>query len=178
MRLLTILLAVSLCAVAHSDSDDKLKLKAIKDTARQGSTGIPAIAGYLQDRSAEVRREAVKAIAGIGGLASLDPLVAACRDNDSEVQQRATDGLVNFYLPGYVGKGWAEPVRHVGSAITSIFSQPNDQMVDPDTSDLIARLEALKSGGKPAAAPEHRLRLPEVLAPMDKEAVRRKLAAL
>jgi len=133
MRLLTILIAVSLCAVAHSDSDDKLKFKAIKDTARQGSTGIPAISAYLQDQSAEVRREAVKALVGIGGLSSLDPLVAACRDNDPEVQQRATDGLVNFYLPGYVGKGWAEPVRHVGSAITSIFSQPNDQMVDPDT---------------------------------------------
>jgi two-component system chemotaxis sensor kinase CheA len=53
------------------------------------------------------------------------------------------------------------------------------QMVDPDTSDLIARLEALKGGGKPAAAapvakpaaaPEHRLHLPEPLASMDKEA--------
>jgi len=51
------------------------------------------------------------------------------------------------------------------------------EMVDPDTSDLIARLEALKGGGKPApaavakpAAPDHRLRLPEALAPMDKEA--------
>jgi HEAT repeat protein len=80
-----------------------------------------------------VRREAVKAIVGIGGLSSLDPLVAACRDNDSEVQQRATDGLVNFYLPGYVGKGWTESVKHVGSAITSVFSQPNDQAIDPDT---------------------------------------------
>src|SRR5208283_1840547 len=106
MRLPILLLTIAVCASARSDSDEKLKLKAIKDTARQGSTGIPAIAGYLHDPSSAVRREAVKAMVGIGGLGSLDPLVAACRDNDSEVQQRATDGLVNFYLPGYVGKGW------------------------------------------------------------------------
>ncbi|MGD0578374.1 MAG: HEAT repeat domain-containing protein [Bryobacteraceae bacterium] len=143
MRLLTILLAVSLSAFAHSDSEVKLKFKAIKDTARQGSTGIPAIAGYLQDQSAEVRREAVKAIVGIGGLASLDPLVVACRDNDSEVQQRATDGLINFYLPGYVGKGWTESVKHVGSAISSVFSQPNDRAIDPDTPVRPEIVEAL-----------------------------------
>ncbi len=53
-------------------------------------------------------------------------------------------------------------------------------MVDPDTSDLIARLEALKGGGKPAAAgviatgpvsQGLRLQLPEPLAPLAKEAV-------
>jgi two-component system chemotaxis sensor kinase CheA len=50
--------------------------------------------------------------------------------------------------------------------------------VDPDTTDLIARLEALKGGGKAvAAAPaqpaakEHRLVLPEPLAGLDREAV-------
>jgi HEAT repeat protein len=155
MRLLTILLALTMCAVARSDSDEKLKLKAIKESARQGSTGIPAIAGYLRDQSAEVRREAVKAIVGVGGLESLDPLVAACRDNDSEVQQRATDGLVNFYLPGYVGKGWADSVKHVGTVITKAFSQPNDQVIDPDTPvrpEIDETLARLVSGAATAEA--------------------------
>jgi len=133
MRLLTILLAVSLCVTASSDADEKSKLKAIKDNAKQGSNGIPTIAAYLKDPSVTVRREAVKAIVGIGGLDSLNPLVAACRDNDAEVQQRATDGLVNFYLPGYVGKGWGDSVKHVGSTITGVFAQPGDQIIEPDT---------------------------------------------
>ena len=133
MRLLTILFAVSLCVAASSDADEKSKVKAIKDSAKQGSTGIPAIAAYLKDPSATVRREAVKAIVGIGGLDSLSPLVEACRDNDSEVQQRATDGLVNFYLPGYVGKGWTDSVKHVGSTIGGVFGESKDQIIEPDT---------------------------------------------
>jgi two-component system chemotaxis sensor kinase CheA len=53
-------------------------------------------------------------------------------------------------------------------------------MVDPDTSDLIGRLEALKGGGKPAVvavaatgpvAQDLRLQLPEPLAPLAREAV-------
>jgi len=47
-------------------------------------------------------------------------------------------------------------------------------MADPDTSGLIARLEALKGGGKPAPAPaaqEIRLALPQPLAELGREAV-------
>jgi two-component system chemotaxis sensor kinase CheA len=60
-------------------------------------------------------------------------------------------------------------------------------MADPDTSDLIARLESLKGGGKPVApgaaanaavSQELRLQLPEALAPLDKEAVQAAEAAL
>ena len=48
----------------------------------------------------DVRLEAVKAIVDIGTQRSLDPLIKACGDNDPEIQIRATDGLVNFYVPG------------------------------------------------------------------------------
>jgi two-component system chemotaxis sensor kinase CheA len=59
--------------------------------------------------------------------------------------------------------------------------------VDPDTSDLISRLEALKGGGKPAAtatpapvptAQDLRLAVPEPLAAMDRESVQAAEAAL
>ncbi len=179
MRLLIILLTIAVCASARSDSDEKLKLKAIKDTARQGSTGIPAIAGYLHDPSSTVRREAVKAMVGIGGLNSLDPLAAACRDNDPEVQQRATDGLVNFYLPGYVGKGWQDSVKHVGAAISSIFSQPNDQVIDPDTPvrpEIDAELAALVRGGASVEARANAARAAGIL--RDRAAVPALSAAL
>ncbi len=133
MRLIAIVLAATLCAAAAPDGDAKQKIRAIKDFARQGSTGIPSISGYLTDESSDVRREAVKALVGVGGLSTLDPLVTASRDNDPEIQQRAVDGMVNFYLPGYVGSGWMDSVRKVGSNVAGMFGDQNDQVIDPDT---------------------------------------------
>jgi hypothetical protein len=37
-------------------------------------------------------------LAEIGGPKTLEPLLAAARDNDPEMQIRATEGLVNVYL--------------------------------------------------------------------------------
>ncbi len=134
MRLIAIVLAAALCAAAAApDGDAKQKIRAIKDFARQGSTGIPSIAGYLTDQSVDVRREAVKAIVDVGGISTLDPLVGATRDNDVEIQERAVDGMVNFYLPGYVQKGWMDSVKHFGSNVAGMFGDQNDQVIDPDT---------------------------------------------
>jgi HEAT repeat protein len=133
MRLIAIVLAASLCAAAAPDGDAKQKIRAIKDFSRQGSTGITSISGYLTDESVDVRREAVKAIIGIGGISTLDPLVVASRDNDADIQERAIDGMVNFYLPGYVQKGLMESVRHAGSNVAGMFGEQNDQVIDPDT---------------------------------------------
>lgn len=133
MRLIAIVLAASLCAAAAPDGDAKQKIRAIKDFSRQGSTGITSISGYLTDENVDVRREAVKAIIGIGGISTLDPLVVASRDNDADIQERAIDGMVNFYLPGYVQKGLMESVRHAGSNVAGMFGEQNDQAIDPDT---------------------------------------------
>lgn len=133
MRLFAIVLAASLCAAAAQDTDAKQKIRAIKDFSRQGSTGIASISGYLKDESLEVRREAVKAIVGIGGISTLDPLVMASHDNDAEIQARAVDGMINFYLPGYVGKGWMDSVKRAGSSAIGLSGDQSDQVVDPDT---------------------------------------------
>jgi HEAT repeat protein len=133
MRLIAIVLAASLCAAAAPDGDAKQKIRAIKDFSRQGSTGISSISGYLTDENVDVRREAVKAIVGIGGISTLDPLVNASRDNDADIQERAVDGMVNFYLPGYVQKGWMDSVKHAGSSVAGMFGEQNDQVIDPDT---------------------------------------------
>src|SRR4029077_21038294 len=66
----------------------------------------------------------------IGGNAALDPLIKGTRDNDSEVQIRSTDGLVNFYLPGYVKTGLASRISRVGTSIKSHFTDTNDQVID------------------------------------------------
>lgn len=133
MRLIAIVLAAAFCAAAVPDGDAKQKIKAIKDFSRQGSTGVPSIAGYLTDASVDVRREAVKTIVGVGGISTLDPLVAASHDNDSEMQIRAVDGMINFYLPGYVQKGWMDSVRRVGGTVANMFGDQNDQVIDADT---------------------------------------------
>jgi len=143
MRLIAIFLAAALCAAAAPDGDAKQKIKAIKDFSRQGSTGIPSIAGYLTDQSTDVRLEAVKAIVGVGGISTLDPLVTATHDNDPEIQERAVDGIVNFYLPGYVGKGWMDSIKHAGASVAEMFGDQNDQVIDPDTPVRAEVIEAI-----------------------------------
>src|ERR1035437_9166268 len=71
--------------------------KDVREIAKAGSSAIPQLQGLLQNPDAGVRIEAVRQITEIGTAGSLDALILASRDNDPEVQIRATDGLVNFY---------------------------------------------------------------------------------
>src|SRR5947209_18552142 len=98
---------VSLNAVGQNENGytAKQRILRIPDLGKKNSQAIPPLAHYLDDPDRNIRVEAVKAIVKIGTEASLDPLIKATRDKDAEIQIRATDGLVNFYLPGYVAKG-------------------------------------------------------------------------
>jgi HEAT repeat protein len=104
--------------------------KDVRNTAKLGSRAVPQLTGYLDSPDLSVRIEAVKVLTEVGGAAILDPLVKATRDNDPEVQIRATDGLVNFYLPGYVKSGLASKVTRMGASIKSHFTDTNDQVID------------------------------------------------
>jgi HEAT repeat protein len=104
--------------------------KDVRNAAKLGSRAVPQLTGYLDNQDVSVRVEAVKALTEIGGTAVLDPLLKATRDNDPEVQIRATDGLVNFYLPGYVRTGMASKISRVGTQIKSHFTDTNDQVID------------------------------------------------
>ncbi len=133
-------------------SDPKQRIKAVRDLAKQGgSDNISSIAAYLKDGDNNVRIEAVKAIDGIGTQASLDPLVTALKDNDPEVQSRAIDGLVNFYLPGYVQTGLTASFRRVSGSIVSRFSGSNDDAMIPAyvevRPDVVQGIAELISGG-------------------------------
>lgn len=99
--------------------------------ARQGSEAIPKLAELVSDADLEVRIEAVKALVEIGTQRSLDPLLKASRDNDPEIQIRAADGLVNFYLPGYAATGLGATLRRAGNVVTTRFTETNDQVIDP-----------------------------------------------
>jgi len=85
---------------------------------------LPAVGPEL------VRVDVVRAVADIGGPRSVDPLVKALADPDPEIQIRATDGLVNFYLPGYLKTGLSARLKRAGSALQGRFS-------DNENTDLV-----------------------------------------
>lgn len=146
-----LLLALAAGAGSFAQEDQKQKIRLLRELARQGSSAIERIAPYLQDEDVEVRREAVKAIVQIGTVRSLDPLVQAARDNDPEIQIRAVDGLVNFYLPGYVERGLSATLRKAGNLILGRWTDAaNEDVVEPDTpvrKEIVETLARLIEGG-------------------------------
>lgn len=156
MWILALALAVAAPSLAQEPASSRDKIRQARDLGRRGPEGIAQLSPLLSDADPEVRREAVRAVVAIGSQASLDPLVAACSDNDSEVQIVATDGLVNFYVPGYVESGLSGTIRRAGSAITARWSRDeNRDVVDPDVPvrpEIITALGRVASGGSSMAS--------------------------
>ena len=127
-----------------------VKPKDVREIGKGGANALPRLQELLKNPSTDVRVEAVKQITAIGTLPSLDALIVATRDNDPEVQIQATDGLVNFYLPGYVQTGFAASVKRVGGSIKGKFTDTNDQVIDPFLTarpDVVAAIGELVRGG-------------------------------
>jgi HEAT repeat protein len=145
MRLFSALLLV-LAASAQQGA----RPKDVREAAKAGSSAIPKLQQYLKDPSLDVRLEAVRQITEIGPPRSLDPLLLATHDNDPQVQALATDGLVNFYLPGYVKNGFGSSLRRVGTSIKGHFTDTNDQVIDAYITvrpDVIAAIATLVQNG-------------------------------
>ncbi len=149
-------LALTFPVFAQTELSSRDKIRQARDLARGGPEGIAQLSPLLQDTDVEVRREAVRALVKIGTQHSLDPLTAACADNDSEIQIFATDGLVNFYLPGYVESGLSGTLKRAGSAITARWSRDESrEVVDPDVPvrpEIITALGRIASGGSSMAS--------------------------
>jgi HEAT repeat protein len=127
-----------------------LRPKDVREIAKGGSTALPRLQDLLKNPDLDVRIEAVKQISEIGTQRSLDPLILAAQDNDPEMQIRAADGLVNFYLPGYAKTGLTASLSRVGTSIKSKFTETNDQVIDAYIMvrpDVIAALGRLAHGG-------------------------------
>ncbi len=138
---------VLVALLAFAQADPKARIKTIKELGKKdGTAGMPELAGFLKDPDDEVRREAVKAIVQVGTQHSLDPLIEATKDNDEEIQIRATDGLVNFYYAGYILRGLSGSIKRIGKGVKGKFSDTNDQMIEgyievrPEVTKGIARL--------------------------------------
>ena len=146
------LLFLSFCLTARAEAQDAaaLRPKDVRDMGKGGADAIPKLAALLTNPDFEIRLEAVKQIDEIATQYSLDPLIQATRDSDAEIQIRATDGLVNFYLPGYLKTGFGSSLRRVGTSIKGHFTDTDDQVIDPyitPRADVIAALGALARNG-------------------------------
>jgi HEAT repeat protein len=122
---------LSIPSFSQPQADAKTRARNARDLAKQGEEAIPKLEPYLTDSDLNVRLEAVKALDEIGGPKTVDLLVRAARDNDPEVQVRATDGLVNVYLPGYLKTGISGTISRAGNSIKAKFTDTNDQVIDP-----------------------------------------------
>ncbi|MGI8741609.1 MAG: HEAT repeat domain-containing protein [Bryobacteraceae bacterium] len=148
IRIVALILLIGGAGAAADDA--KVRGKAVRDLAKAGPESIPKVAVYLSDPETSVRLEAVKAIAGLDTQRSLDPLVKATSDNDPEIQMRATDGLINFYLPGYMQSGVTAPIKRISKGIKSKFTDTNDQVIDAYVQvrpEIIEALGKLARGG-------------------------------
>ncbi|MDZ4799327.1 MAG: HEAT repeat domain-containing protein [Bryobacteraceae bacterium] len=148
-RLFAVGLLACLSAAAQdlADPDPKVRVKAARALAKNGSESIPRLLPLLKDATIDVRREAVRSIVAIGTHHSVDPLIQATRDNDPEVQARAVDGLVNFYLPGYVDTG---SLQRLTSAVKRQFDRENTQVIEPYVAvrpEVIRAIAPLVKGG-------------------------------
>jgi HEAT repeat protein len=145
-----ILAATVLLSCAAGLSAQDLRPKDVREIGKGGSSAIPKLQELLKNPKQDIRVEAVKQLTAIGTQYSLDPLIQATSDNDPEVQLHAIDGLVNFYLPGYVQTGFAASIKRVGTGIKGKFTDMNDQVIDPYVivrPEVIAALGALARGG-------------------------------
>jgi HEAT repeat protein len=74
----------------------------------------------------------VRSLIRLGSPASLAPLSLALRDGIPEIRYLAIDGIVNFYLPGYVDTGFGGFFRSVGRRMEGMFSDVDTVVADPD----------------------------------------------
>jgi HEAT repeat protein len=153
--------AVCLAAVLTAQREDgynpNQRIQRIRDLAKKDPGAIPALADYLSDPNRDIRIEAVKAIVKLDTERSLGPLAKAAHDKDSEVQIRATDGLINNYVPGYVAKGGLTGYLTRGMRqVKAFFSSRNDQVIDADVTIRPEVAEALADELSAAAGDDAR----------------------
>jgi len=148
MRIIPI--ALLALAALHPLAAQAVKPKDVREAAKAGSAAIPKLREFLKNPSSDVRNQAVRELIDIDAPQCIDPLIQATRDNDPEIQMLATDGLVNFYSPGYVKGGVAGTVRRVATNIRSKFTDTNDLVIDPYVlvrPEVISALAQLVTGG-------------------------------
>ena len=115
------------------DPDARVRERAVKEIGEQGNPAyVSVIAPLVQDSEERVRTTVVRSLIRLGSPASLAPLSLAVRDGIPEIRYLAIDGIVNFYLPGYVDTGFGGFFRSVSRRVEGMFSDVDTVVADPD----------------------------------------------
>ena len=134
-----------------SHSDPKRRMRAAEKLGdTKDSEYIAPLRKLLKDPVPEVRGKAVAAIVSIGTHHSLEPLAEASRDSIPEIQFMAVDGMVNFYYPGYVKRGFSASLKKFGAGVKNRFAQPAEILIDsyvPVSPEVIGAIARLITGG-------------------------------
>ena len=140
-----------------SSADPKVRRKAVKSLGDKGekkqteaSILCDAIAKVVKDPDPEVRMEAVVALTKTNAQECLQPLMTATKDASPEIQSQAVDGLVNFYVPGYVKFGLLSSVKSVTSSLKDRFREAEPIMVENYINvspQVVSEIAALITGG-------------------------------
>jgi HEAT repeat protein len=133
-RLVFLSLSATLLPAQTEDRyNSNQRILRIRELGKRSVAALPTLSQYLADPDRDIRIEAVKAIVKIDTERSLDALVVAMKDRDPDVQIRATDGIVNAYVPGYAARGGLPGAMTRGTRqVRSFFSSRNDQVVGVD----------------------------------------------
>ncbi len=115
------------------DPDPRVRENAVKEIGEQGNpASVATLATLVQDSEERVRVAVVRALIRLGSPASLAPLTLALNDGIPEIRYQAIDGIINFYLPGYVDTGFGGFFRSVSRRVESMFSDVDTVVADPD----------------------------------------------
>ena len=116
------------------DADPQVRERAVRELGESGNSAyVPVLGQIVRDPDEKVRMTVVKSLIRMGTAASLPPLCVAVRDGLPEIRYLALDGIVNFYLPGYVDTRFGGLFRSVGQRFQNLFSDVDTALVDADT---------------------------------------------
>ena len=160
-RIGTCLLLVAITAGAQeewelglSDPDPNKRIKAVRklSTSPDGSRNFELLVPLLQDESEDVRTAAVRALIRLRLNDAQPLLTGATEDPSPQVQALAVDGLVDFYVPGYVQFGRLSAFT---DGLKKRFSSPTPLIVPPYVEvrpeAILAIGAVLRSGRRPEA---------------------------
>jgi HEAT repeat protein len=145
--LICLLFSASICLAQDEElksTEPKERRKAAEQIGKTGNQdSIPHLAQLLNDPVADVRSEAVASIISIGTQHSLAPLAQASRDAMPNIQMLAVDGMVNFYVPGYVERGWMASLKGVSANVKDRFRKPSPIVIEPHLQPSAEVVEAV-----------------------------------
>lgn len=110
-----------------ADPDPNIRARAARKIGNtgQGFRPLDLLAPLLEDESEEVRAAAVGTLINVRSIDAQPLLIEATVDPSPRVQAMAVDGLVHFYVPGYVKSGRLASLSRFAASLRSRFVKPN-----------------------------------------------------